>query len=83
MEEISQNEKEKIREEERRKIMKKIKREKHVKHGTPTTWLDKAFKIEISMYRKYDPRIQNANDIRDPVLQIVHRWIASVIRAHW
>ena len=34
MEEISQDEREKIREEERRKIMKEMKREKHVSYSS-------------------------------------------------
>ena len=48
MEEISQDEREKIREEERRKIMKQIKREKHVTYSSHDSC--KSLNEELSDY---------------------------------
>ena len=48
MEEISQDEREKIREEERRKIMKEIKREKHASYSSHDSY--KSLSEELSDY---------------------------------
>ena len=48
MEEISQDEREKIREEERRKIMKEMKREKHVSYSSHDSC--KSLSEELSKY---------------------------------
>ena len=48
MEEISQDEREKIRVEERRKMMKEMKREKHVSNGSHGSC--KSLSKELSYY---------------------------------